>query len=1057
MIPDLSTVDGNRKAPFLLSDRLSIRVNPDVALEVDAGRFDNLIGQNRRHDHLNLMSCPECQERLRQAANLYRGSFLADFYLTDSNDFEDWAAAKREAYRRGALDALDTLTASELQRGAFVEAQAYARQQIAIDRLDERAYRHLFEALTRNGQRNEALTEHDRLRELLAAELGVEPSEETQQLHDRLLSGEQLPAVAVKEVEQTPVLDPVRTGDITIEPPAFLTEEESQGEERTVFVGRARELSQLHRFLEKVLDGRGCVAFVTGEAGQGKTSLLNEFARQALATHPDLVVASGTCNAFSGIGDTYLPFRDIMALLTGDVEAHWSAGIITRDHALRLWRLSPATTTAIVEQAPDLLDTFVSAAALVDRIAAFSSGEQSKQDLLQERLANLANTGRQSEDQSQLFGAYEEVLKSVARQHPLVLILDDLHWVDVSSMNLLFHLARRIGESRILILGAYRPEDVNVGSDGQEHPLKGALGEFKRYFGDIWIDLNQEEQAESRNFVDALLDSEPNRLGERFRQELTKHTHGHPMFTVELLRDMQERGALLQDDTGCWNESPDLGWDTFPARVEGVIEKRIGRLDAELQEALMVASVEGETFTAEVIARVLRIEEQAFIRRLSGELDKQHRLVRATGIERLGAQRLSRYRFRHNLFQRYLYTSLDEVERAYWHDAVGNELEELYAQRPEKLEAIAGQLARHFHEAGDKEQALKYYILAGDRDVRLYAHKEAIQHLQTALDLLETGQRIEMRLVLLEKLADVTGLFMKDIRAFSHYQDLLDLWSSQTGADKMIAVRLHRKILDTAFHLYHNVEFDAFKAWSQTLDASRAYLEACLPWAQGEQLQLEWVRVLTALANLTVIRIRPFVSLDKAEEYAKVAVELAERLEAPEELSDALEVLGGVYFMRGRLPDQLEVARRRLTLSRDPQFGDLHKRINILESLSDALMAVGEYAQAMRHLQEKEELAIKIGAVAAQVWSLGLQALCLFRLDRWEELFRLDEKRRKLEGRYSLNQIGGGNCVVLSICAAAHALRGDLDQARVMREQAYAFMTRGGFDSPEDWIRSQYY
>jgi len=213
MIPELTTVDGHQKAPFLLSDRLSIRLNPDVAFEVDAGRFDSLIGRSRVHDHLNLVSCPECREYLRLAADLYGGSFLADFYLTDSNEFEDWAATKREAYRRGMLDALDTLTVMELQRGAFVEAQAFARRQIEIDRLDERAYRRLFEALARNGRRNEALAEYDRLRELLAEELGIEPSEETRHLYERLSSGEQLPALALDKAEQAFVMDLAPPGD----------------------------------------------------------------------------------------------------------------------------------------------------------------------------------------------------------------------------------------------------------------------------------------------------------------------------------------------------------------------------------------------------------------------------------------------------------------------------------------------------------------------------------------------------------------------------------------------------------------------------------------------------------------------------------------------------------------------------------------------------------------------------------------------------------------------------------------------------------------------------
>jgi tetratricopeptide (TPR) repeat protein len=159
------------------------------------------------------------------------------------------------------------------------------------------------------------------------------------------------------------------------------------------------------------------------------------------------------------------------------------------------------------------------------------------------------------------------------------------------------------------------------------------------------------------------------------------------------------------------------------------------------------------------------------------------------------------------------------------------------------------------------------------------------------------------------------------------------------------------------------------------------------------------------------------------------------------------------------LPEQLEVSRRRLALSQDPRFSDLYKRAFILESLSDALMAVGNYAEAMHYLQEKEGLAIQIRNISSQVWALSLQALCLFRLDRWEEIFRLEDKLRELERQYAGDQLlSGGNCVVISISAAARALQGNLDQARVMREEAYAIMAeKSAGRLPENWSRTQYY
>ena len=183
-------------------------------------------------------------------------------------------------------------------------------------------------------------------------------------------------------------------------------------------------------------------------------------------------------------------------------------------------------------------------------------------------------------------------------------------------------------------------------------------------------------------------------------------------------------------------EGPALAWETLPACVEAVISERIGRLAELLQAVLRVASVEGEVFTAEVIARVRAVDAGELVGRLSSELDRRHRLVHAHGIQRMDGQRLSRYRFRHILFQRYLYGGLDEVERAHLHQAVGTALEALYKDQIEEMAAIAGQLARHFEEAGIADKAISYLCRAGEGAVQLSAYEEGIAHLTKGLALL---------------------------------------------------------------------------------------------------------------------------------------------------------------------------------------------------------------------------------------------------------------------------------------------------------------------------------
>jgi adenylate cyclase len=536
---------------------------------------------------------------------------------------------------------------------------------------------------------------------------------------------------------------------VAVEPPAFLDEELVE-EERPVFVAREQELAQLHRYLELVLAGQGRVAFITGEAGSGKTTLVQEFAQRAQDLDLDLVAASGNCNAYTGIGDPYLPFREILELLTGDVQARWEAGAMSGEHARRLWHTLPFAAQALVEAGLDLVDTFVPRTALLQRAMACAPEGADWLARLEELLQHkLADPGALRPQQSDLFEQYAKVLQALARRGPLVLILDDLQWADLGSTSLLFHLGRQLVGSRILIVGAYRPEEVAIGQDGERHPLEPVLNEFQRDFGDMTVDLRR---AERWDFVEAFVDSEPNRVGRPFREMLYRQTNGHPLFTIELLRGLQERGDVVRDSEGRWIEGSSLDWETMPARVEAVIAERVGRLDRALQSALRVASVEGEVFTAEVVARVRAADGREVVSLLSGELDRRHRLVRAESMERLGAQRLSRYRFRNYLFQKYLYDSLDKVERAYLHEDVGNALEGLYRSQESDVTttwaietadtaataAAAVQLARHFQEAGITQKAIHYLHQAGARALQLSAYQEGIAHLARGLDLLMT-------------------------------------------------------------------------------------------------------------------------------------------------------------------------------------------------------------------------------------------------------------------------------------------------------------------------------
>ena len=707
--------------PHLAITRQTVAFKRDSAYWLDVGAFESLAGS----------ACPAedaaqpAIQRLAEAVDLYRGDFLDGFYARQAPAFEEWALAQRARLRELAVQALHTLTVHHTRRGegGHPVALDYVTRLLALEPWREEAHRQLMLLLALAGQRGAALAQYETCCEVLGQALGVKPGAETVRLYEQIRDD---------QVAPIPQL------------PRHL-QEDAPEEAPPVFVARQQALERLDGFLAAARAGRGQVAFVTGGPGRGKTALLAEFARRAMAAHPRLLVAGGRCNVLAGVGDPYLPFREMLGMLTGDVEARWAAGSISHDHGWRLWGAVPLAARALLARGPHIPGTLLDGPALLSRATAAAASPGAP--WLQRLRARVEREQARSEglEAEYLLVQVTNVLRRLAEDHPLLLIVDDLQWADGSSIGLLFHLGRRLPGSRILLACAYRPEEVPSRSE-EGRPLVKVLAELKGQFGDVWIDLARVEEAEERGFVNALLDTEPNRLGRAFREALFRRTAGHPLFTIELLRSMQEKGELLQDEDGRWFEGPALNWEALPARVEGAIEQRIRRLKPELQALLTVASVEGEEFTAQVVATVQGQTERQVLQRFSRELEHRHRLVRVSDEMQPGPQRLSHYRFAHALFRDYVYETLSPGERRLLHHEVGTALESLYG---DQVGNIAVRLAVHF--AGHREKERHYARLAGERAAAQYANEEAVRHLSRALALTPEVEQEERYALLLAR------------------------------------------------------------------------------------------------------------------------------------------------------------------------------------------------------------------------------------------------------------------------------------------------------------------
>ena len=246
--------------------------------------------------------------------------------------------------------------------------------------------------------------------------------------------------------------------------------------------------------------------------------------------------------------------------------------------------------------------------------------------------------------------------------------------------------------------------------------------------------LTDTAASEGRAFIDALLDYEPNHLDRAFRDTLFRYTQGQPLFTVEMIRNLQENRGLVQDEGGSWIVNKAWQASPLPARIEALIAQRLESLPTALLDLLRIASVEGNVFTAEILSGILAMDPGMVLQHLSRDLEMRYRLVQDQGEIQLGTLRLNRFQFRHVLFQEYLYAQLSDGEKRRLHRAVAEGLEKallLQAESeelagPERLDPFGSALAHHFWAGEVWDKAAAYALVAGKQARASYAMREAI-------------------------------------------------------------------------------------------------------------------------------------------------------------------------------------------------------------------------------------------------------------------------------------------------------------------------------------------
>ena len=505
-------------------------------------------------------------------------------------------------------------------------------------------------------------------------------------------------------------------------------------------VGRETELAQLQRYFSRVLAGQRLILFVTGEAGIGKTTFIEEFLN-SIAEEGTTLVARGQCVEHYGSGEPYMPVLEALSRLSRGAGGAQVIEVLNR--FAPTWLM----------QMPELLT--------------------------REERARLQNE-TQGITQQRMLREMTQALDALSAETPIVLLLEDLHWSDFSTLELISAIARRSEPSRILIFGTYRPVEI-LASDHPLRPMKQEL-ELHHHCEELRLKPLSEE-----NVVDYLarrLARDGSREFRTLASIIHARTDGNPLFIVNMIDYLLDDAGLVVNSREVseaeWAETLRVHRLDALRSIRQMIERNLERLRPEEQAVLEGASVAGAEFSAAAVAAALerpQNEIEAYFTRLSRReqfVTEQGPIVWPDGTVAAG------FRFHHALYQEVLYRRLPAGHQVQLHRLIAARAEAGYGERAAE---VATELANHYRRANDRHKAIRYFHLAGQRAIARAAMIEAERHFADALELLaelpddvERDRReLELQLAIGPALLAVKGWAAPETeRAYTRARELCD-------------------------------------------------------------------------------------------------------------------------------------------------------------------------------------------------------------------------------------------------------------------------------------------
>lgn len=723
-----------------------------------------------------------------------------------------------------------------------------------------------------------------------------------------------------------------------------------------LLVARDEEFDRILAAIKAVEGGFGRLVLLAGEPGVGKTRLAQEVTLKA--RNHSFIMATGRCYEPESTVPFY-PFLEALATL------HAVCPADVREMIPRRW--------------PEVQSLLPNSGAA----------------------ANAGSDG--SEEQQRLFWAVTGFLQAVSHERPVVLLLDDLHWADATSLELLQHLARHTRANRILLVGAYRDVEVN-----RQHPLEAALRDLGRERLVEEIEIRRLDEQGTAELMAATLGG--SEIAPEFVHLVHRHTDGNAFFVEEVVRTLVERGDVYRED-GRW-QGRSLEDLEIPKSVRSVVGQRLSRLSDESQEILREASVLGPAFSFEDLAGMCGRDE--------AELERALEEAVAAGL--VGETGRDAYAFNHALTQGTLYAELPSRRRRRLHLAAAKSLEgkrdaDEHANgrreqdgRSERRGHARGsgehrrfaELAWHFLEGDDPERALLYSLAAGKEARRLFAYDEAERHFRTSVELavelgdqtheaaalaflgivLRTVAKYEEAIAVLERAAalqraigdaegerwttanigrahSLAGSPTQGIERIRRLLSAIDSTHSEDDAEPVGALSGLAALYAALAGLFQETEQSAeqLEAAERALEISRRAEGS----SAGARIQVEgqmWRAA--ALAELG--------DLEDARRMLEDIVPLAEDAGDPMVLSRALNTLAMIYSEAGQYDKERKYVEHALTVAE--QMGDPARLAFMNNRLGWHLVMVGQWHEGRTYLEQSLAISRTLGWTATLSWTL---------------------------------------------------------------------------------------